>query len=135
VTSKKPSSRSGGINISGGKVSIGGDIVGRDKIVHANSAEFIHQQFAQIYNQIAALPDGVPDKSPEVLKAVKVIEGEVKKGEAAKPSIIRRQLQFLAGMSDDILDVVAATLTNPLAGLTKTIQLIAKKAREGKQNG
>ena len=55
------------------------------------------------------------------------------KGEAANPDKVERLLLTLGGMADDIFQVTAATLTNPVLGLAKTIQLIAQKAKEEKK--
>ena len=70
------------------------------------------------------------DEKQELKDTVKKIEEEVKKGEEAKPEKVERWLKFVAGMSNDILQVTAATLTNPVAGVAKAVQLIAQKAQQ-----
>ncbi|HET7087077.1 MAG TPA: hypothetical protein VFL17_00355 [Anaerolineae bacterium] len=129
--------REGGVNI-GGSATVGGDVVGRDKItttthgVDAGALAELVKQFAAIDRQIdARAEDPNVDKS-ELKDTVKKIEEEVKKGEEANPSKVERWLKFLADMAGDIFEVTAATLTNPAAGVGKAIQLIAKKAREEK---
>lgn len=125
----------GGVKISGGKVTVGGDVVGRDKIttttsgLDATAFAELTKQFAQIYQTIEARPQDPNTDKTEIKDTVQKIEQEVKKGEQANPAKVERWLKFLAGMSDDISQVVASTLASPLAGVAKAIQLIAKKAK------
>ena len=136
---KKRAAREGGVNIGGkSKVTVHGDVVGRDKVVttsyglDARALAELTKQFAAINQKIdvrAEHPD--VDKS-ELKDTVKKIEEEVKKGEEANPTKVERWLKFLANMADDIFAVTTATLANPAAGVGKAIQLIAKKAGEEK---
>ncbi|CAG0972606.1 hypothetical protein ANRL4_01360 [Anaerolineae bacterium] len=125
----------GGVNISGGKVTVGGDVVGRDKIttvtngLDASALAELTKQFAQIYQKIDARPQDPNVDKTEIKDTVQKIEQEVKKGEQANSAKVERWLGFLAGMSDDIFQVVASTLASPIAGVAKAIQLIAKKAK------
>jgi hypothetical protein len=138
--SKKTVNQSGGVNItSQGSVTIGGDVVEGDKITTTNNygvgtaalAELI-KQFAAINYQIDALP-GKDDVDKQELKdTVKKIEDETKKGDQAKPDRVERWLMNVGVMSDDIFQVTVASLTNPLLGVAKTLQLIAQKAKEEK---
>jgi len=129
--------RSGGVNIRGSKVDVGGDIVGRDKVTTTTTyglsggelAELV-RQFAQINQKIDARPEDPNVDKSELKETVQKIEEEVKKGEEANPAKVERWIKFLAGMADDIFQVTAATLVNPVAGVAKAIQLVAKKASE-----
>jgi hypothetical protein len=129
--------QSGGVNISGGTVNVGGDIVGRDKVtttttygIGGDQLAALVKEFSQISKKVdeVKLPADV-DKA-EVKDTVKKIEEEVKKGDQANGAKVERWLKFLGDMSGDILQVTAATLTNPALGVTKAVQLIAKKAQE-----
>lgn len=126
----------GGVNITGGNVTVGGDVVGRDKIttvtsgLDASALAELTKQFAQVYQKIEARPEDPNADKNEIKETVQKIEEEVKKGEQANPAKVERWLKFLAGMADDIFQVVASTLTSPLAGIAQTIRLIAQKARE-----
>jgi hypothetical protein len=144
---------SGDVNISGGgvnfgkvrgNITIGGDVVGRDKITttvtNVTSSSGVDpmqlvkllQEFADIKRKIGSLAE-VEDEDKEDLKTnVQRIEDEVKKGEAADSSKVEKALKKVAAISDDIFAVVVATLSNPAAGIAKAIQLIAQKAKEGK---
>lgn len=123
------------IHISGENVTISGDIVGRDKITTTYGADAgqmaeLIKHFEQIYRRIDEQPARPDVDKSEIKDTVNKIEDEVKKGEQANTGKVERWLKFLAEMSDDIFQVTAATLANPMAGVAKTIQLVARKARE-----
>ena len=123
-----------GVHISGGTVNVGGDVVGRDKIVTtygvgAGEIAELARQFAQIYQKIDAQPADPDVDKAELKGTVQKIEEEVKKGEQANPAKVERWLKFLAEMSEDVFQVTVATLANPVAGVAKAVQLIAQKAK------
>lgn len=122
----------GGINITGGRVSVGGDLVGRDKIVTTTitSKTEITAVFQKFIQVIEDRPDEQNVDKDELKDTIQKIEAEVKKGEQANPSKVERWLKFLAVMAEDIFEVVTTTLANPIAGVAKSIQLIARKARQ-----
>lgn len=133
---KERGGRSGGVSISGGSVTVGGDVVGRDKVtattygIGAEGLAELSRQFAQIKKQIDERPaDPTVDKG-ELKGTVEQIEQEVQKGEAANPGKVERWLRFLAEMADDIFQVTVATLSHPVAGVAKAVQLIARRAGE-----
>jgi hypothetical protein len=64
----------------------------------------------------------------ELRSLAKRIEQEVKTGEAANAKKIERWLQFLAEMADDVFQVTVAALVHPVAGVTRGIQVIARRA-------
>ena len=119
--------QNGGVSIKADKVSIGGDVVGGNKVV--TQYGMLDDEFKKIKALIEKRPDDAAVDKVELKDLLARIEAEVKKGEQANPSKLERWLKFLAGMSDDIFQVTAAALTNPVAGVAKTIQLIAKKAK------
>jgi CHAT domain-containing protein len=136
---EEKSGQSGGVNISGGNVTVGGDLVGRDKIttttygpgVSPDKLVELLKEFASIKRRIGTLD--LEDEDKDDLKTnVQRVEDEVKKGEQADTSRVEKALKKIAGMSDDILKVVVASLTNPAAGVAETIRLIAQKAKESK---
>jgi hypothetical protein len=134
---KRPVKQSGGVNISGAShVTIGGDVVGGDKIttttnygVSAGALADLFKQFQSIKQQIdQASVDA--DIKEDLQTNVKRIEDEVKKGDQADPGKVERWLIKIGAMSDDIFQVTAATLLNPVYGVAKTLQLIVQKAKE-----
>ncbi|HZY41168.1 MAG TPA: hypothetical protein VFF59_04120, partial [Anaerolineae bacterium] len=75
---RESGSQSGGVNISGGKgrIDIGGDVVGRDKITTTTNtsgmtAEDFTKAFSAIYDKIAKLPT---ESQPVVKSAVDTIK-------------------------------------------------------------
>ena len=138
--SEEKSGQSGGVNISGRNVTVGGDVVGRDKItttttygpgVSPDKLVELLKEFASIKRRIGALELEEEDKD-DLKTNVQRVEDEVKKGEQADTSKVEKALKKIAAMSDDILKVVVASLTNPAAGVVEAIRLIAQKAKESK---
>lgn len=132
---QKREKESGGVNINSESVSVGGDIVGRDKTIiesglSRSDLNWITSEFEKIKRTIDKRPtDESVDKS-EIKQAVEQLEQEVKKGEAAQPAKVERWLRFLGAMADDIFDVTVATLANPVAGIGAAVKLIAQKVKE-----
>ena len=138
--SEEKSGQSGGVNISGRNVTVGGDVVGRDKItttttygpgVSPDKLVELLKEFASIKRQIGTL-DLEDDDKDDLKTNVQRIEDEVKKGDQADTSKVEKAMKKIAGMSDDILKVVVASLTNPAAGVVEAIRLIAQKAKASK---
>ena len=87
--------------------------------------------FQPILQKVAALPEG---PSKEIAQqAVTGLEQEVKKGEAAQEQNVSTWFNFLAQAAPDVWDVAVAALANPIAGVAKVVQLVAKKAKEEKE--
>ncbi|MBN2228124.1 MAG: hypothetical protein JW779_00925 [Candidatus Thorarchaeota archaeon] len=134
---KKPKEQTRSIQIEANHsiIQVEGDIVGRDKITATNNGvsttdltELV-ERFAQIRHRIDIKSENQADKA-KLGKAIKEIEREVKKGEKANLEKLEHWLRFLASIANDIFQVTVATLTSPIAGITKAIQLIAQKAKE-----
>ncbi len=155
--------RKGGINISGGTINVGRDIVGGDKIVQGDdisaggdvniatigagasvgqmavgknisqtqgaSAQELAEAFKKIYQAIDARANDPNVERGEIRETVKNIETEVAKGEKANPSKVERWMKFLQELAPDILQVTAAAILNPIAGVTTAITKIADKMR------
>jgi hypothetical protein len=124
--------------VSGDQISVGESrdsvqAIGRKaqaSVTHVVQNVELAREFERIQEQIAARPED-PDLDKEELSAtVAQIEEEVGKGEEANPSKVERWLRFLAMMAPDILDVVLATLSGPIPGITTAIRKIAEKAKE-----
>ena len=129
------SKKKNGISIQANRdVTVGGDVVGGDKItssdIDAGDLAELSKQFARIQNQIDERTDDPQVDKTEIKNLVENIEKEVKKGDEANRSKVERWLRFLGEMADDIFQVTTATLANPIAGVARTIQLIAQKAKE-----
>jgi hypothetical protein len=141
----------GGAYVGGGVSVEGGDFVGRDKrtvsITGDGNVVGDHSQatvtktqglsgqdlaalFDHVYERIEARPPDPDIDKEEMVETVKNIEEEAAKGEEANPRKVERWLRTLGMMADDIVDVTAACLLSPAAGVAAVIRKVAQKARE-----
>ncbi len=128
----------GGVNIKGKNVTVSGDVVGRDKItttttttttgIDAAALVELLKAFKDINRQIDVRKEDPSVDKDELKDTVKKVEEEVKKGEDANPTKVERWLNFIGGIAPDILQVTAATLVNPIMGLSVAVKKIADKA-------
>jgi hypothetical protein len=70
------------------------------------------------------------DLKAEVKEIQSTITKATEKNEKVDESFISRRFRNIARMAPDILDVVVATIGNPLAGLGVAVKKIAEKAKE-----
>lgn len=133
--SQKTSRQSGGVNIERSTVHVGGDIVARDKIVQqsaqAQDLSQLDAAFKRIYRLIEERTTDPNLDKDELRATLAKIEQELKKGDAANAQKVERWIHFIATMAEDIFQVTVATLSQPIAGVAKAIQLIAKRAKDG----
>jgi hypothetical protein len=128
----------GGDYVGGNKTvtqTAGGDIVGRDKITTTTggpATQALAEHFARIERLIAARPPDPNVEKDEIKQTVQRIQSEAQKGDEASAAKLERWLLNLGAMADDIFQVTAATLANPVLGLATTIRLIAQRAKEEK---
>jgi hypothetical protein len=133
----------------GGNVSVrGGDFVGRDRLTitgdgnvvadHGRatvvkteglSGEELAALFAPVYRRIEARPPDPDVDKQELVETVERIEAEAAKGEDANPQKVERWLRTLGMMAGDIVDVTAACLLSPAAGVATVIRKVAERAQ------
>jgi hypothetical protein len=116
----------------GGQVTVsGGDFVGRDQVktvTHGLSGDDLARLFAQVYQTIEARPEDPDVDKEDLTELVQKVQREAAKGEEANPTKVERWLKFLGEMAPDILEVTAACLTHPAAGVATAIREIAARA-------
>lgn len=117
-----------------GEVNIAGRDITTNKSTSGLSAADIKQLFDQLYKSIDTQAN-VSSADKEDLKAeVKEIQVTVaeaaQKNEKVDKSFLARRFRNIARMAPDVLDVVVATLANPLAGLGVAVRKIAEKAKD-----
>ncbi len=116
-----------------GKVEVGGDLAGRDMkktiTYHNPDPEAIARAFSKIYVEVAQQPDLAPQDKADVREDLQEVEEELKKGEEARESFIRRRLLSVQQMAPDILDVVLTTFANPVLGVGMVAKKVADKMR------
>jgi hypothetical protein len=136
---KRTSHKPGGVsvgdisNISGNVNVAGGNITTHQTTTGLSAAE-IKQLFAGLYKDIDARAE-LPKADKEDIKAeVQEIQSTVtqaaQKNEKIDEGFLSHRFRNIARMAPDILDVVVATLANPLTGLGVAAKKIAEKAKE-----
>lgn len=83
----------------------------------------------QMEGEIKALKELPAEDQTMLTQNVEQVVKEAEKGEEADPSRIERLLNTISAMAPDILDVVVATIGNPLAGIGLAIKKIGEKAK------
>ena len=132
----KPSTslRVGNISDISGTVNIAGGNITTHQTSNGLSAAEIEQLFNGLYRELDRRAD-LPSADKEDLTVdVKEIQTAVTEAAQSDKKIdegfLSRRFRNMARMAPDLLDVVVATLTNPLAGLGVAVKKIADKAKE-----
>lgn len=133
-STKQTSVRVGNISDISGNVNVAGGNITTHRTVTGLSAAEIKQLFDGLYAEIDKRANtSVADKE-DIKAEVKEIQSTVteaaQKNEKVDESFLSRRFRNIARMAPDMLDVVVATLGNPLAGLGVAVKKIAEKAKE-----
>jgi hypothetical protein len=86
--------------------------------------------FERLYEAIQTRPPDPNVDKEEITETVQRIEQEVKKGDQANESKLKRWLETLNTMAPDILDVILASLDGPGSGLRALLKKVAERARQ-----
>jgi cell division septum initiation protein DivIVA len=130
---KKVNLKVGNLSNISGEVNIAGGDITTNRTTLGLSTTEVAQLFNQIYSAIES-HSGTSATTKEDLKAeVKEIQSTVatavSKKERIDESFLARRFRNITRMAPEILDVVVATLANPLAGLGVAVAKIAEKAK------
>jgi cell division septum initiation protein DivIVA len=123
-------------NVSGvsGNVNIAGGNITTHQTATGLSAAEIKQLFDQLYAAIEAnaktSPSDKEDLKAEVREIQTTVTEAAQKNAKVDEGFLSRRFRNIARMAPDVLDVVVATLGNPLAGLRVAVKKIAEKAKE-----
>jgi hypothetical protein len=133
ISGKQTSVRVGNISDTRGNVNVAGGNITTHHTTAGLSAAEIKQLFDSLYTKIETRPE-TPTADKEDLKAeVKEIQATVteaaQKNEKVDEGFLSRRFRNIARMAPDLLDVIVATLGNPLAGLGVAVKKIAEKAK------
>jgi hypothetical protein len=134
ASNKQTSVRVGNISGINGNVNVaGGNITTHQTTTVLNAAE-IRQLFDELYAKIETRPETHPADKEDLKAEVKEIQATVtdaaQKNEKMDEGVLSRRFRNIARMAPDVLDVVVATLGNPLAGLGVAVKKIAEKAKQ-----
>jgi len=106
--------RSGGVNISGGTVTVGGDIVGHDKIV---GTEISKVELDQIFYPLQeALLAGPPQDQAQAMQKLDALKSEVAKGRDAKDGVVAKLVEDLVGLIPGAVSAVVSAFATPVLG-------------------
>jgi ribosomal protein L27 len=148
MAKRESAGRSGGVNFGkGSKVTVGGDVVGRDKVTKTTtttntgmSADDVAKLFDSIYKKIGQAPK---EDQPDIRNAVDVIQKAAKQeavdGKAPDEAAVKMASQSLAmtapNILQDIADVAMATLSSPAAGVATIIRKVMAKVQQSGSKG
>lgn len=127
----------GDISDTSGTVNIAGRDIETHHTTSGLSAADIKQLFDQIYSRIETRAGTSTTDKEDLKAAVREIQGSVatnaQKNEKVNEGVLARHFRKIARIAPDVLDVVVATLANPLVGLGVVARKIAEKAKEETQ--
>jgi hypothetical protein len=101
--------QSGGINISGGSVNVGGDMTGRDKITYT---EIPRAQLDQAFRPLA---DAV-GQHEEANQKVEALKTEAAKGKKADDGVMAKLVEGIVKLVPGAVSAVVSTFGTPLLG-------------------
>ncbi len=106
--------QSGGVNISGGTVTVGGDIVGRDKKL---GMEISRVQLDQILRPVEdAVRTAPPENQPKAMQKLEELKNEVARGKDAKDGVVAKLVEGVAGLIPGAVSAVVGAFATPLLG-------------------
>ena len=128
---KSSSQKQGGISIGGNVNTAGGSIVGGDmnniSVKIESSIDNSYNEFSPIYIAIEQV-NLASDEKEKLVEISQMLQGEISKKQPDEKKV-ESLLQKVFKMSPDILDVIIATVSNPLIGLATIARKISKKTK------
>ena len=105
--------QSGGVNISGHVGSVGGDIVGGDKVTGAPTAAALAEAFRPLIEAVANAP--IAAKAEAETKLVE-LQQEAAKGKSANDGVIAKLLEGLVALVPGAVSGVVSAFATPILG-------------------
>jgi hypothetical protein len=105
--------QSGGVNITGTVGAVGGDIVGRDKVIGAASAAALDAALKPLIEAISAAP---AEKRTEAEARLAALKQEAAKGEAADDGVMAKLVDGLVGLVPAAATAVVSAFATPILG-------------------
>ena len=131
---KQPTVKVGNITNVSGNINIASGNIITHQTTSELSVSYIKQLFEQLYPAIEALTNisalNMTDIKGEVEKIQLTVTEAVENEKKVDENFLVRRFRNIARVAPDALDVVVATLGNPLAGLGIAVKKIAEKAKE-----
>lgn len=117
MSNAKDNEQSSGFRINaGGNVTIGGDVVGRDKITTTTtglSGDELNQVFLPLINALRAAP---PEKQTEAMQKAEDLKKEVAKGEKADDGVMADIVEGLVALIPGAIGSVVSMFATPILG-------------------
>jgi hypothetical protein len=111
---KRAADQSGGVSISGGTVTVGGDVFGGDKIV---GTAISNVQLDQIFRPIEeSVRTALPANQPEATQKLEELKSEAAKGKNAKDGTVAKLVEGLVGLVPGAVSAVVSAFATPLLG-------------------
>ncbi len=108
----KGARQSGGVNITAGNVTVGGDISGRDKIV---GPEISTVQLEQIFRPLTdAVRSAPPAVQEEAAQKVEELKKETAKGKSATDSVMAKLVEGIVALVPNAVSAIAGAFGTPL---------------------
>lgn len=131
---KATSVRVGDITSISGNVNVAGGNITTHRASTTLGAAEIKQLFDQLHAAIEARPETAPATKDDLMAEFNEIQSGVTEVVQGRKNIdegfLSRRFRNIARIAPDMLDVVVATLANPLAGLGVAVKKIAERAKE-----
>ena len=111
---KSTSGQSGGVNFGSGNVTIGGDVVGRDKIVGTQISQVqLDQAFRPLEEAARAAS---PERQADAMQKVKELKAEAAKGKDADDGVVAKLVKGLVGLIPGAVSAVVSAFATPILG-------------------
>jgi hypothetical protein len=126
--------QSGGVNISGGKNTFRGDVVGRDKIVSSTESGLTSGELNQLLQPLLeAVRAASPEKQAQAEEKVAVLKEELTKGEKADDTLVAKLLDGIVELVPGAVSAVTALFATPiLSGLSGPVTKFVLEKLTGK---
>jgi hypothetical protein len=109
MADEKSGRQSGGVNISGGSVNVGGDIVGRDKIT---GTQISSNQLDAIFRPL----EETAGQQPEAAQKVEALKNEAAKGKKADDGVMAKLVKGIVSLVPGAVSAVVSAFATPILG-------------------
>ena len=134
TTGKETNIKIGDISGVSGNINVAGGNITTHRTISGLSEAEIQRLFEQLYTAIETNAKVSPADKEDIKADLEEIQSTVTEAlqdnKKVEESFLSRRFRNIARVAPDVLDVVVATLGNPLAGAGVAIKKIAEKAKE-----
>jgi hypothetical protein len=118
---------SGNVNLAGENITTHHNVMGPNP---SEIKQLFEGLYAEIDRQVNTSAVDKEDLKTDVKEIQTAVTEAAQKNEKVNEGFLLRRFRNIARMAPDMLDVIVATLGNPLAGLGVAAKKIAEKAKE-----